>query len=474
MAKNRFAKYRDATNDIATPEAETAADENRFAKFRPGGQVERDAAQHVPNWMDAGQGAVQGGLDQAQQYAQDLGGDRSQPPMAGRGGLMGVSDMIGQIPGAAIDLMTGGRGGQAMRDANFAEYGPGVPPTPEGQLGAEVGPVAAGAVGGLGGMAGRAGLHAARGGAAGMAERQLAKKLETPGQPKSAYGETMMDELYPGGNPGDKSKASALFEAGDKHADAQKHVMSPTQKPPKHLDINKLPPKPQKAAAMPQAAYRERVKELLSGPQSRYVDRGIQRKLMKDDGMTVKEYNDLRQEIGTLSTKPRGQMAIINEAPADKAARRAYAEAANALDEMKMPPGNVALEMYGEGREIWRVASNYERAKDMVEYYTTTGADGVRNWNSVAFQKALDKMKPETVREVFGEAYAKVVNASRRVSHRGFKARQKAKQKLSSASWTKFRNWGLLAGVGYSVTHFTRDVRTQVVGSPMVRKHSDR
>ncbi len=417
---------------------------------------------------DVAQGAAQGTLDVGQQTLQDIAGDRTQPPGS-------LSEMIGQIPGAAIDLMTGGKGGEMLRRLDLSQYGPGVPPTPEGQLGAELAPAVPGVLG-LGGMAARGGARAIsqriRGG---PEERALAERLSEEGRPREAYVEDVMGEAYPRGPGATKAQADAVFEQAELAPGQRQAAMSPKQRPPaQHLDINQPPPTQPRAPRVPQVAYRNRIKKLLNDATGHYISPKIGRMLMADDGMTVRQYYKTKQIVGAHAKAPSGKIALMNETPVAKQTRRAYAEAANALDEMPMPPGNAAVEMYGEGRELWRVFSNYDKAKGMVAKFLDTSPSGADFWNARAFQKALNKMNPDDVSEIFGPNFAKVIKLAKRVTHRGFKAKQKAKEKSRLAVWRKLRNWGLLGGIGYTSSRMVSDVRTQVVGAPMVRKHSDR
>jgi hypothetical protein len=130
---------------------------------------------------------------------------------------------------------------------------------------------------------------------------------------------------------------------------------------------------------------------------------------------------------------------------------------------------NAALEMYGEGAKLWKVASGYKRAQELVKKFVKTGEDGDRLWRSKSFQDELEKMDPKVVEEIFGPQFKRIINAAKRITYRGYKARGKSEKKNRLAIWRKLKGWGFLGGVTYAVHKTAQNVKAQFVGAPMTR-----
>ena len=155
----------------------------------------------------------------------------------------------------------------------------------------------------------------------------------------------------------------------------------------------------------------------------------------------------------------------------------------SALDEMKMPPDNVAAEMYGEAMELWKIQAAYAKGRAAVLKYVKTGEDGNRHFNSRMFQQEMDAMRPADVEAMFGLKFKRVINAAKRVTGRGYKFKAKAKYKADIAIVRLLTGWGFLAGVatktkrvaGFASHRFGRKLKTEMIGPTATRgKGADR
>ncbi len=435
------------------------------------------------DWGDVGKGVTQGGLEMVQEnidlMAGPEGGIGAAVEKFGEGDYLGAAGSVAHsVAGVPVNLLTGGRGGEVLRRLDLGQYGPGDPKTPKGILAKELVPAGAIAAGGAMGGARAAGKHLMRKYGPDPSEVALADRLGTAGRGREEYVEDVMAQSHPTGPGATKEQARAAFTEMKEAEGYGATIMSPKAVQPKHLDINQPAPGPAKPGAHPQEAYRDRIKALIADRDDLLSKRHM-RELMADDGMTVAQFIKLKRQVGARS-KPHNNPLM--ETPLAKQKRGAYAEAANALDEMKIPDANIALDMYGEAAKLWQVAANYKRAQGTVRKHVDIGEDGERVFKSRAFQKELDAMDPKVVREIFGDKFARVVNSAKRVTYRGYHSRVRAAKKASNQLLKLLSGWSLLVGVGsmtartakYTAGTLGRRARTQVVGAPMVRKHSDR
>lgn len=401
--------------------------------------------------MDWVRGAAQGNLDLTQENLSDLAGD-PRGPAAGLGELEegdylgAASHLISQVPGAALNLMTGGTGGDALRRLDLGKHGP-LPEGPgniEEQFGYES--AAATQVGGAMAAGGARALQQWLKGKYGVdvPTKELAERMAQKDLPREQYADDIA-----GVSPVDKAQVDAAYDAAGRAPGADAPMMAPIPKPtPKHTDINQPPPTAPTAATgvgSPQAEYRARIQTLLT-ERGRWVRKEDQKLLMAADGMTLREYIRLKKSISIETKKPKND--LVPDPPKAVNRRGAYTEAKAALENMKMPADNVAAEMYGEAAKLHTIRRNYERARQTVlKHVEGAGPDGKRHFQSRAFQNEMDKMRPEDRKAMFGVKLNRVINAAKRVTGRGFKFHAKAKYKADVAIVRLLTGWGLLAGV---------------------------
>ncbi len=435
------------------------------------------------DWADVRKGVGQGAVDLVQENLDLVAGPEGGLGAAAdkfvAGDYLGAAGSVAHsVAGVPINLLTGGQGGEVLRRLDLGQYGPGDASTAKGQLAQELVPAGAIAVGGLSGGVRAAGKHLMRKYGPDPSEVALADRLGTAGRPREEYIEDVMAQSHPKGAPATKEQARAKYTEMKQAEDYKAPIMSAKPQQAKHLDINQPAPKPAKPGPHPQKAYRDRIKALIEDRDDLLSKRHM-RELMADDGMTLAQFIKLKRQVGAR-TKPHSNPLM--ETPLAKQKRGAYAEAAEALDEMKLPDTSVALDMYGEGSQLWKVASNYKRAQGTVNKHVKISESGERTFNSRAFQQEVDAMDPDMVKEIFGDKFKRVVNAAKRVTYRGYHSRARAAKKASNSLVKLLTGWSLLVGVGgvasrttrYAAGKLGRSARTQVVGAPMVRKHSDR